>query len=57
MGFPNGSAGKESSCNAGDTDSILGQEDSLEKEMETHSSMLAWDIPRTEEPSGLQPKG
>ena len=31
-----------------------GQEDPLEKEMETHSSILAWKIPRTEEPGGLQ---
>ena len=31
----------------------LGQEDSLEKEMATHSSMLAWEIPWTEEPGGL----
>ena len=33
----------------------LGQEDSLEKGMATHSSILAWRIPRTEEPGGLQP--
>ena len=32
----------------------LGQEDSLEKEMATHSSILAWDIPWTEEPGKLQ---
>ena len=32
----------------------LGQEDSLEKEMATHSSILAWKIPWTEEPGGLQ---
>ena len=31
----------------------LGQEDPLEKEMATHSSILAWKIPWTEEPSGL----
>ena len=31
----------------------LGQEDPLEKEMATHSSILAWKILRTEEPSGL----
>ena len=31
----------------------LGQEDPLEKEMATHSSILAWRIPRTEEPGGL----
>ena len=35
----------------------LGQEDPLEKEMETHSSTLAWKIPRTEEPGGLQSMG
>ena len=32
----------------------LGQEDLLEKEMATHSSILAWKIPWTEEPGGLQ---
>ena len=32
----------------------LGQEDPLEKEMATHSSILAWEIPATEEPGGLQ---
>ena len=32
----------------------LGWEDPLEKEMATHSSNLAWEIPRTEEPRGLQ---
>ena len=32
----------------------LGWEDSLEKRMATHSSILAWRIPRTEEPGGLQ---
>ena len=35
----------------------LGWEDSLEKEMTTHSSILAWRIPWTEEPGGLQPTG
>ena len=35
----------------------LGQEDPLEKEMATHSSILAWKIPWTEEPSGLQSTG
>ena len=33
----------------------LDQEDLLEKEMATHSSILAWEIPWTEEPGGLQP--
>ena len=35
----------------------LGQEDHLEKEMATHSSILAWEIPRREEPGGLQSLG
>ena len=35
----------------------LGQEDSLEKEMATHSSILAWEIPWTEEPGRLQSMG
>ena len=33
---------------------FLGREDSLEKEMANHSSILAWEIPWTEEPGGLQ---
>ena len=35
----------------------LGQEDPLEEEMATHSSILAWRIPWTEEPDGLQSMG
>ena len=35
----------------------LGQEDPLEKGMAAHSSILAWEIPRTEEPGGLQSTG
>ena len=35
----------------------LGQEDLLQKEMATHSSVLAWKIPWTEEPGGLQSMG
>ena len=35
----------------------LGQKDPLEKEMTPHSSILAWEIPWTEEPGGLQPMG
>ena len=35
----------------------LGQKYSLEKEMETHSNILAWEIPWTEEPGRLQPMG
>ena len=35
----------------------LGQEDPLEQEMATHPSILAWRIPQTEEPDGLQSMG
>ena len=35
----------------------LDQENPLEKEMETHSSILAWEIPRTEESGGLLSMG
>ena len=35
----------------------LGREDPLEKEMATHSSILAWEIPRKEEPGGCSPWG
>ena len=35
----------------------LGEEDPLEKEMATHSSILAWRIPSTDEPGGLQSMG
>ena len=35
----------------------LGKENALEKEMATHSSILAWEIPWTEEPGGLQSMG
>ena len=35
----------------------LGREDALEKEMATLSSILAWEIPWTEEPGGLQSRG
>ena len=57
MKFPGGSDGKESSCNAGDMGSIPGLGDSLEKEMATHSSILAWKIPWTEESGRLQLMG
>ena len=51
------SDGKESACNAGDLGSIPGWEDPLEKGMATHSSILAWRIPQTEEPGRLQSMG
>ena len=56
-GFPGGSEVKASACNAGDLGSIPGSGRSLEKEMATHSSILAWRIPWTEEPGGLQSTG
>ena len=52
-GFPGGSVVKSPYANAGDVGSLLGQEDSLKKEMATRSSILAWEISRTEEPGGL----
>ena len=48
---------KNSPANAGDMGSIPGQEDPLEKEMATHSSILAWEIPCTGKPSRLQSMG
>ena len=50
LGFSGGSDNKESACDAGDPGWTLGQEDPLEKEKATHSSILAWRIPWTEEP-------
>ena len=44
-----GSTGKESTYNAGDATSFPGSGRSLEEEMETHSNILAWKIPWTEE--------
>ena len=45
--FPGGADDKASAYNAGDLGSIPGSEDPLEKEMATHSSILAWKIPWT----------
>ena len=50
-GFPGGSDGKESPFRR--QIPSLGLEDPLEKGMATHSSILAWNIPWTEEPGGL----
>ena len=47
LGLPCGSAGKESTCNAGDLGSIPDWEDPLEKEKATHSSILSWRVPWT----------
>ena len=57
QGFPDDSEAKNPPANAqdtGDGGSIPGWEDPLEKEMATHSSILAWEISQTEE---LQPMG
>ena len=59
-GFSGASESKESACSAGDLGprvQPLGQEDLLEEEMATHSSILAWRIKWTEEPGGLQSMG
>ena len=52
-GFPDDSDGKEEETWV----QCLGREDPLEEEMATHSSVLAWRIPWTEEPGGLQSMG
>ena len=44
-------------ANAGNEGSIPGQEDPVEEEMATPSSILAWRTPGTEEPGGLQSRG
>ena len=51
--FPD--SNKEPTCNQETQVQSLGREDPLEKEMTTHSSILAWEIP--EEPDGLQAMG
>ena len=59
-GFPDGAVVKNPPGNAGDKKMQVqsqGREDPLEKEMTTHSSILAWEIPRTEEPGSLQSWG
>ena len=57
IGFLGASDGKESACNAGDLGSIPGSGRSSEKGMATHSNILAWRIPWTEGPGGLQSIG
>ena len=55
-----GTAVKNPPASARDTSdvvSISGWQDALEKEMATHSSILAWEIPWTEKPGGLQSMG
>ena len=53
-GLPGGSDGKESVCNAGDPGSIPGMGRSPGARNGIHSNILAWGIPWTEEPGGLQ---
>ena len=63
MGFPGGSVGKESACKCRRPPAVqtwlpsLGQEDPLEKEVVTHTSILTSKIPWTEKPDGLQSMG
>ena len=54
MDLPGGSVVKNPPANAEEAGSIPGSGRSLEKEMATHSSILAWEIPWTEEPGGLR---
>ena len=57
MGFPGGSVGKESACNARDAGSIPRLGRFPGGGMVTHSSILVWRIPRTREPGRLQSIG
>ena len=60
LGFPGGLAVKNPPVMQESQETwvrSLGREDPLEKEMATHSSVLAWENPRTEEPGGLQSMG
>ena len=54
FGFPGGSAAKNLPAVQEMQLQSLGQEDPLEKEMATHSSILVWRMPWTEESGGLQ---
>ena len=53
-GLPWWLSSKEFTCNAGNLDLIPGLEDPLKKKMATYSSILAWELPQTEQLSGLQ---
>ena len=57
LGFPDGSVVKIWPANAEDVNVIPGLGDALEKEMATHPRILAWEIPWTKEPGGLQSLG
>ena len=56
-GFPGDSVVKSPSAKQETKVRFLGREDPLEKEMATHSSILAWEIPWTKEPGGLESMG
>ena len=58
-GLPRWLSGKESACQETQESWVqsLGGNDPLKEEMTTHSSILAWEITLTEEPSGLQSMG
>ena len=55
--FPGGTMVKNLPAKQETRAQSLGQEDPLEKEMATHSSILAWEIPRTEEPGPATVRG
>ena len=57
MGFPGDSGSKASACNTGDPVSVPEAGRPPEEGMAIHSSILAWKIPWTEEPDGLQSMG
>ena len=57
LGLSGGSDSKESACNVGDPGLIPGLQRSPGEGNATHSSILAWRIPWTEEPGGLQSMG
>ena len=55
--LPGGSDSRESACDVGDRAQSLGWTDLLEEGMATHSNILAWTFPWTEDPGGLQSTG
>ena len=57
LGFPDSLVLRNLSAMQETRVQYLGQEDPLRKEMATHSSILAWEIPRTEEPGGQESMG
>ena len=54
LGFPGGSVVKNLPAMQETQVQSLGQKDPLEKEIATHTSIFAWEIPSTKEPNGLQ---